>query len=87
MSERRISVTLPSGEKAEAVEVQVDESTERWSEFQLQDGTVIRVKATILSAARIEGQYDATGNPAYQMNISPVVTIVSVPERFRKKVE
>jgi hypothetical protein len=87
MSERRITLTLPSGEKAEAIEVQVDESTERWSEFQLQDGTVIRVKATILSAARMEGQYDQLGNPMYQINVAPVITIVNVPDRLRKKVQ
>jgi hypothetical protein len=87
MSERRITLTLPSGEKAEAIEVQVDESTERWSEFQLQDGTVIRVKATILSAARMDGQYDQLGNPLYQVNVAPVITIVNVPDRLRKKVQ
>ena len=87
MSERRVPVILPGGEKAEAIEVQVEESTERWSEFQLQDGTVVRVKATILSAARIDGQYDPQGNPMYQMNIAPVVTISSVPESLRRKVQ
>jgi hypothetical protein len=88
MSERRTTVTLlPSGEKAEAVEVQVEESTERWSDFQLQDGTMLRAKATILSAARVEGQYDQLGNPMYQINIAPVITIVNVPDRLRKKVQ
>lgn len=86
MSERKITVPLPSG-NAEAAEVQVEESTERWSEFQLQDGTVIRAKATILSAARIDGQYDPLGNPMYRVNVAPVITVVSVPERLRKKVQ
>jgi hypothetical protein len=87
MSERRITVSLPSGGEVEAVEVQVQESTERWSEFQLQDGTILRVKATILSAARVEGQYDPIGNPMYHVNIAPVMTVVSVPDRLRKKVQ
>jgi hypothetical protein len=87
MSERKITVALPSGGNVEAVEVQVEESTERWSEFQLQDGAVVRVKATILSAARMDGQYDQLGNPMYQVNVAPMITIVSVPERLRKKVQ
>jgi hypothetical protein len=87
MSERKITVSLPSGGNVEAVEVQVEESTERWSEFQLQDGTVIRVKATVLSAARMDGQYDQLGNPMYQVNVAPVITILSVPDRLRKKVQ
>jgi hypothetical protein len=87
MSERKVAVMLPTGEKAEAVEVQVEESTERWSEFTLQDGTIMRVKATILSAARIDGQYDQAGNPMYVTNVTPVMTIVNVPERYRKKIQ
>jgi hypothetical protein len=87
MSERKVPVTLPSGEKAEGVEVQVDESTERWSEFKLEDGAVLRVKATILSAARVDGQYDPAGNPIYVTNISPVITIVRVPEKFRRQAQ
>ena len=86
MSERKITVPLPSG-NVEASEVQVEESTERWSEFQLQDGTVIRAKATVLSAARIDGQYDPLGNPMYHVNVAPLITLVSAPERLRKKVQ
>ena len=86
MSERKITVPLPSG-NVEASEVQVEESTERWSEFQLQDGTVIRAKATVLSAARIDGQYDPLGNPMYHVNVAPIITLVSAPERLRKKVQ
>jgi hypothetical protein len=87
MSERKITVPLPSGGNAEATEVQVEESTERWSEFQLQDGTILRAKATILSAARVDGQYDPLGNPMYHVNVAPVMTVVSVPDRLRKKVQ
>jgi hypothetical protein len=71
----------------EGVEVQVDESTERWSEFTLQDGTVMRVKVTVTSAVRVKDQYDAVGNPLYMVNFAPVTTLVSVPEALRKKVQ
>jgi hypothetical protein len=84
---RKITVPLPTGGTAEGVEVQVEESSERWSEFTLQDGTVIRVKATVTSAVRVEGQYDALGNPMYLTNITPVLSIVNVPDSLRKKVQ
>jgi hypothetical protein len=87
MSERKVPVTLPTGARAEGVEVQVDESTERWSEFKLQDGTILRVKATVLSAVRVDGEYDPAGNPIYVTNISPVITLASVPDRFRRQVQ
>jgi hypothetical protein len=87
MAERKIPVTLPSGEKTEGVEVQVEESNEKWSEFTLQDGTVIRAKAAVTSAVRVNGQFDPLGNPLYLTNLTPVLTIVSVPEQLRKKVQ
>jgi hypothetical protein len=84
---RRVTVPLPSGGTGEGTEVQVDESSERWSELTLQDGTVIRAKATITSAVRIDGQYDPLGNPMYLTNLAPILSIVSVPENLRKKVQ
>ena len=87
MQGRKVPVKLPSGEMAEGYEVQVEESTERWSDFTLEDGTVLRGKLMMTSAVRAEGQFDAIGNPVYVMNISPILTIVSVPEQYRKKVQ
>jgi hypothetical protein len=88
MSDRprnKITVDLPTGGKGEGVQVQVEESTERWSEFTLEDGTVIRAKASIASCVRVDGQYDPLGNPLYLTNFQPILTIVSVPESLRKK--
>lgn len=85
ISGRKVPVTLPSGEKGEGTEVQVDELTERWSEFRLQDGTIMRVKATVISAIRVDGHYDPQGNPMYLTNVTPVLTVLSAPEKLRKK--
>ena len=62
-------------------------STERSSDFTLQDGTVIRAKASITSAIRVDGQYGPDGNPMYMINLTPVISIISVPDKFRKKVQ
>ncbi len=81
MPERKVAVTLPSGEKGEGVEVQVRESTERWSDFTLEDGTVLRAKLMIISGVRADGEFDLNGNPVYIMNVGPVFSIVSSPHR------
>ena len=86
MSERRVSVPLPSGGQGQGVEVPVDESNERWSEFTLRDGTTIRAKMTVISAVRIDGQYDPMGNPTYNVNFTPVFAVNS-PDELRKKVQ
>jgi hypothetical protein len=65
-------------------EVEVSESTERWSDVTLQDGTVIRIKPSVLSAIRIDGQYDPEGNPAYAVKAQNMITIVSSPDHLRK---
>ena len=70
---------------ADGYEVNVEESTEKWSEYTLSDGTVLRGKMTLIGAVRIEGQFDPQGNPMYAMNMSPTLVIVSTPEKLKGK--
>jgi hypothetical protein len=86
MVERAAKVTLPDGRVVDGVEVAVDETTERWTEVKLQDGTMIRVKMTVISAARATKDYDPQGNPIYSVNMAPVVAVASVPDKLRRKV-
>ncbi len=87
VTEHRVKVPIQgTTELVDGVEVQVDVSTERWSEFTLEDGTILKVKMSIVSAVRVEGVFDPAGNPQYVLNIAPVVAMVSSPEAIRKKV-
>lgn len=87
MVERMTKVTLPTGQIADGVEVPIEESNERWSEIKLEDGTIIRVKLSMVSVVRVPGQYDQVGNPMYIMNMTPTIAILSVPDALRKKVQ
>jgi hypothetical protein len=60
------------------------ESTEKWTEVKLEDGTIIRIKPNVMMAVRIDGQYDAEGHPMYALKTNQTVTIVSSPEHLRK---
>ena len=71
---------------AEGVDVPVDESSERWSELTLGDGTIIRIKMTVAQVVRLDGQFDKDGNPVYVLKSTPTVAVISVPEGLRKKV-
>jgi hypothetical protein len=77
-------MTLPDGKVVDGVEVAVEESTERWSEIKLDDGTIARVKMTVISAVRAENQFDPMGFPIYSLNMAPTIAIVSVPENLKK---
>ena len=86
MAEKRVKVPFPTpiSPPMDGSEVGVSESTEKWSEVTLEDGTVLRVKPSVLSAIRMDGQYDPDGNPAYLIKAQQVVMVASAPEHLRK---
>jgi hypothetical protein len=82
--EKRSKAQIPGIGLADVVEVAVTESTERWTDVKLEDGTEIRVKPVIVGAARVENQYDPEGNPLYQLRINQVMTVTNTPDHLRK---
>lgn len=79
-----IPFPTPGSPPKEGTEVAVEQSTERWSEVKLEDGTVFRLKATVMSAVRIEGEYDPAGNPMYALRAQPVIDVVEIPEHLKR---
>ena len=86
MSEQRVKMPFPTPTSPlkDGFEVAVKESTERWSEVTLEDGSVLRLKPSVLSAVRIEGEYDPEGNPMYAVKAGQVLIISSTPDHLRK---
>jgi hypothetical protein len=78
-------ITLPGGQVVEGEDVTVndDASSERWSEYTLSDGAVIRLKTVVSSIVRLD-QFDGEGNPIYVIKSTPAVVIKSVPDKLRK---
>lgn len=68
-----------------AMDIPIAESTEKWSEFTLEDGTVVRVKTSLVSVARLKDEYDVGGQPVYVMSLASTVGLASVPEKLLKK--
>ena len=87
MPERKVTVPMPDGTTATGSEILIKESSDRWSEVTLEDGSVFRVKPIIASAVRVDGQYDSEGNPIYFMKGSMATAMVSVPPELRKNIE
>jgi len=88
MAERKIMIPFPTPASPvrQGFEVGVEESTEKWTNVKLEDGTELRIKPTVLSAVRIDGEYDNDGNPAYLVKAQHLVTVVSVPEKFKRQI-
>lgn len=74
----------PTSPLRDGFEVGIKESTERWTEVTLEDGSVLKLKPSVLSAVRIEGEYDPEGNPMYAVRAGQVMIIVSAPDGLRK---
>jgi hypothetical protein len=59
-------------------------SKEGWSEFNLDDGSVIRAKAVLLDVKKATGQYDSDGNPIYIMQFA-FVSRLNTPDALKKR--
>ena len=84
MVEKRTKVQVPGiPGMHDAVEVAVDEATERWTDLKLADGAEIRIKTVVIAVLRIDGQYDQEDNPLYQIKANQIMT-ASAPAELKK---
>jgi hypothetical protein len=59
-------------------------NVEHWNEYLLDDGSVVRSKVIAVEMVRVDGQYDAEGNPLYIIN-STNINHVSSPDELKGK--
>lgn len=85
MAERRKTIPDPEGNPVEGVVVDVNESTERFSEVSLTDGTKLRIKPVVTEALRQDGKWDSEGNPKYLFRTANVVAIVDAPATLKQQ--
>ena len=52
--------------------VDIVSSKDGWSEFQLADGALIRAKAVVLDVKKMAGQFNAEGEPIYELQFTMV---------------
>lgn len=61
------------GRQAEAEEVEFFTRKEDWNEYQLSDGTIIRMKTVVTDVFKVTGEVDPEGNPVYRIRSTNVV--------------
>jgi hypothetical protein len=61
-----------------STEVEVVDSKERWSEYRLADGTMMRIKSVVIAVFRENGQQTQDGEPIYNMK-STLITDIRAP--------
>jgi hypothetical protein len=62
----------------------ITSTKEGWSEYTLNDGSVIRAKAVLLDVKRAVGQHAPDGNPIYVMQFA-FVNQLKVPDNLKKR--
>jgi len=60
-------------------EVPIVQEEERFIEYKLEDGTVLKVKNVATKVLRVDDQYLPDGLPVYLVLSNPVVNVVSSP--------
>ena len=71
------------GNDVEADPVDMISDQETWNEYQLGDGTLLRMKTIVSEIFKIRDQYDEAGNPVYFVKSGNVLSVRS-PEHLKK---
>lgn len=79
----RQTKVIYQGKETDAVEVDFKVVKEDWNEYDLADGTRIKLKAVASNIVRLLNEYDNEGNPIYLIKSSNVVGL-SVPDKLKK---
>ncbi len=72
------------GRDVEATRVDFRIEREDWNEYQLMDGSHLRLRLVLSEVLRVEGEYDAEGNPVYVAKSGNVLT-VRAPDNLKKQ--
>ena len=71
------------GEEVEALPMDINQTSEYWNQYLLDDGTVIKMKLVATKVLRVAHKYDNEGNPLYIIQ-STNVTSVNAPLNLKK---
>mgnify|MGYP001602353913 FL=1 len=73
----------PDGKEHEATVLEFQNAREHWNEYLLDDGTILKLKPVATEVMRIDGVFDAQGQPVYVVMTTNIVT-ANAPEHLRR---
>ena len=72
------------GKDVDALEIRFKGVREEWNEYDLEDGSIIRMKLVVTEILRVQGEYDPENNPAYVIK-SGIIAVVKSPDELKRK--
>ena len=79
----KIKINL-GNEVVEATPVAVNQASEYFNQYFLEDGTVLRMKLVATKIFRLDDRFDAEGNPVYFVQSTNVLS-ADAPSHLKKK--
>jgi hypothetical protein len=68
------------GNDVNVFDVPIKSAIEFFNEYELEDGSKVKVKAVATSFLRVEGEYSPDGKPVYLVLTAPAVNVLSSPD-------
>ncbi|MGO9230157.1 MAG: hypothetical protein ACLQKA_13250 [Bryobacteraceae bacterium] len=72
------------GRKVQGQSVEFTAKSENWQQYELEDGSQLKVKIVLLDVVRLD-EYSDNGDPVYQLAAQQLIGI-QVPDELKKKV-
>ncbi|MBA7679277.1 hypothetical protein ES703_87566 [subsurface metagenome] len=72
------------GKQVDATPVKFKNINEEWNEYDLEDGSTIRMKTIVSEVVRVPDAYDQENNPVYVVKSTNMV-VVNSPDHMKKK--
>ena len=80
-----VQFTMPDGKNVTGYEIPIEDSSEKFNEYTLGDGTKIRAKLVVTGARRVKDQWNKDGNPAYYIEHNAVIRVYDSHTSLKKK--
>lgn len=65
------------GEEVEVTPIEVNQASEYWNQYLLDDGSVIKMKLVATKVLRVDNRYDTEGNPIYFVQSQNIMSVNS----------
>ena len=72
------------GREVDATEIEFQTRKEDWNEYQLMDGSVVKMKLVVSAIFRLGGMFDEERNPVYHIKSTNVAGVGS-PDNLKRK--
>jgi|HubBroStandDraft_6_1064221.scaffolds.fasta_scaffold796129_3 hypothetical protein len=83
MSETKKTLRI-FGHDVPVTDVPIKTALEQFSEYELEDGSKVKVKFVASQFLRIEGEYAGDGKPVYIVLSAPAVNVISSPDAIMR---